>query len=108
MALDRIGVYECYFAASGMAGICPVAGFEQNGSEEIDFDHLARYSIDLHPIAHPQPIFPHQYEPAEESDYEILQRHSQSGASKAENRRHLTGSTQDHKEDQKDTHGNLR
>jgi hypothetical protein len=46
-----------------VAGIRPVAGFKQDGAQEIDFDHLAGYPIDLYPIAHAQPIFSHQHEP---------------------------------------------
>src|ERR1700730_7926051 len=54
MALDRITVSTSYFTSSGVAGIPPVAGFKQNGAQKIDFDPLAGYAIDFHPIAHAQ------------------------------------------------------
>ncbi len=72
-----------------MAGIGPVARFQQNRVEHSQLDHFAGHAVDLHPIAKAHAVFSHQHKPAQEPHDEILQRHSQARAGQAQNRPQL-------------------
>src|SRR3954451_25068867 len=72
LALNGKAVDEGNAAASRMALVCPVAGFEKCGAEQANVDDLAAHAIEPHPISDEDTVFTHQNEPAEESDYEVL------------------------------------
>ena len=82
----------------------PVAGFEQNGLQQPDFDHLAGHAVDLNPVAHADAVAPHQHEPSKECDDEILHRHRQPGARQAEHRRRLRGHAENNEADHDRAH----
>src|SRR5260370_29261902 len=86
-----------------MSGVGPVAGLEQNSVERPDLHDLAGDSIDFHPIAEANAIFPHRHKPAEKADDEILQCDSEPGASQAKEGSELPWWTESHEENQEES-----
>ena len=84
-----------------MAGIGPVAGFEQHGVERANFDDFAGHAVDFHPIAQANSIFSHQHKPADEANDEILESYRETRAGKPEKRTELSWQTENHQEYEK-------
>src|SRR5580704_16550604 len=89
VAFDGEAVDERDFAAGGMPGVSPVAGFEQRRAEQADLHNFAADTIDLDPVADANAVASHQHEPADEADDEVFQRHREAGAGQPEHCRGL-------------------
>ena len=105
VAFDGIAVYKSYFASSGMAGVGPIAGFEQHCAQQIYFNHFTDNAIDLHPITDANAIASHQHEPANESHDEIFEGDGQPCAGQPKDGRHLAWDSEQHEENQQHTDG---
>ena len=105
VALDGEAVHHGDFAAGGMAGLGPVAGFEKNSAQQTDLHDFAGYAVNFHPVADAHSVAAHQYEPAEERNDEILQGDRQSGAGQTENGGELVGNAEDHQQNQSEADG---
>jgi hypothetical protein len=91
VAFDGETVYERNLAPSGMAGVGPVSGFEQNRFQQSDLDDFATYAFNLHPVAHADTVAAHQQKPSKERHDHVFAGDRKSGAGKANNFRGLAG-----------------
>ena len=82
MSFNRKTVRERYAASRRMAGLGPVPRFQQDRVEHSGLHYFAGHSVDLHPIAQSNPVSPHQHEPSDKPNDEILQRDGESRAGK--------------------------
>src|SRR6516165_12219145 len=83
VAFDGVAVGEGHAPASRMTRSGPVAGLQQHGAKNAEFDHFTSHTVNLHPIAEADAVLPHEREPSEEADDEILERHGKAGAGRA-------------------------
>src|SRR3984957_6529397 len=67
-----------------------------------ELDDLAADTIDFDPVAKPHAILSHQHQPADESDYEVLQGHREAGADDAQHRGELRRHSDQHQQDHDD------
>src|SRR5579859_752727 len=102
MAFDGEAVYEGNTAAGRVAGVGPVAGFQQDGFEQADLDHFSADAIDLDPVSDANAIASHENEPAEECDDEIFHRDSKAGAGESQNGGRLRGHTKNNEQNEYD------
>src|SRR5689334_19057310 len=71
--VDREAVVERHASTREMASAGAGAGLEQHCLEHAELHDLARHSVDLDEIARTDAVGPHEDEPADERDDEILQ-----------------------------------
>ncbi len=95
MAFYSKTIREGDATASGVAGVGPVAGFEQDGVEHAELYDFAGDAVDFDPVAKANSIFAHQHEPTDEADDEIFQRNGEAGAGEAEERAEVGRRTED-------------
>src|SRR5262249_18668526 len=100
MSFDGKAVDEGDLPPRRMAWIGPISCLQDYRLQQSHFYHLAANAVDLHPIAGPNAVRTHQYEPADESDNEVLQGHSQSSSGKSQHCSQLVGRAKDHYQDQ--------
>ena len=100
LALDGETVQECNAPSGRIALVGPVAGFEQGGTEQADFDRLAGHAVNLHTVANMDAALTHQHEPAEEGDDEVLHDNRKAGSGKAKDGGHLARDAEDDQEDE--------
>src|SRR5882672_5125187 len=100
MPFNRKAVDESDLAPGWMSGVSPVAGFHEYRTQKADLDDFADDAIDLNPVADLQAIAPHQHEPSEEADDEVLERDGQARACKPENGCRVVGDAEHNADDE--------
>src|SRR5271167_916315 len=95
MTFDRKTIGERDAPASGVPGVAPIAGLEQYRVKHAEFRDFAADAIDLHPVAQPDTIAPHEYQPTKKRHNEVLQGHGQPGADDPDRGGKLTRNAED-------------
>src|SRR5579871_6163112 len=88
-----------------MVGVGPVAGFEQHGFKQADFDDFSANAVDFDPITDTDTVAPHEDEPSKEGDDEIFHRDGETGAGEAKHCSRLCGHAEDDEEDEECANG---
>src|SRR4029077_20939517 len=71
VAFNGVTIGEGDAAACGLAGIAPIAGFEQHRVERNNFHDFPGNAVDSPPIAEADSVLAHEDDPADKTDDEI-------------------------------------